>query len=260
MPILTLTTDWGICDPSVGSFKGSLLSRNLSLQIIDISHDIRHFDTLTAAYVVKTTFRKFPKGTIHFIGLCGEEEQNIDCPYIIVETEDHFLVGYDSGVFSLILDNEESKKIYSIKAANHGERKKNEELILEALTDLTNGKSAAKIGELKESYVINYFAFPTIDANAIRATIIYIDSFGNAVLNITKEVFDKECKNRPFVIYMRRSEYIITKISSSYEDVSYGEIVAFFNSNDQLEIALNKSKAAGLLGLKVMDAIRIDFK
>ena len=116
------------------------------------------------------------------------------------------------------------------------------------------------IGELKESYVINYFAVPTIDANAIRATIIYIDSFGNAVLNITKEVFDKECKNRPFVIYMRRSEYIITKISSSYEDVSYGEIVAFFNSNDQLEIALNKSKAAGLLGLKVMDAIRIDFK
>ena len=260
MPILTLTTDWGISDPSVGSFKGSLLSKNLDLQIIDISHGIRHFDTLTAAYVVKTTFRKFPKGTIHYIGLSGQEDQNIECPYIIVETDGHFLVGYDSGVFSLILDNKESKYIYAISATNHGERKKNENLILDALIHLTNGKSADKIGELKESYIINYFAVPTIDANTIRGTIIYIDSFGNAVLNITKEVFEKECKDRPFVIYMRRSEYVITKISSSYEDVSYGEIVAFFNNNDQLEIALNKSKAAGLLGLKVMDAIRIDFR
>ena len=45
---------------------------------------------------------------------------------------------------------------------------------------------------------ISYFTLPTIDANTIRGTIIYIDSFGNAIINITKEIFEKEHKGRSF--------------------------------------------------------------
>jgi len=79
-------------------------------------------------------------------------------------------------------------------------------------------------------------------------------------MNVTKDFFEKEHKNRPFSIYMRKSNYTISKISKSYEDTENGEIVAFFNTNGYLEIALNRGNASGLLGLKVMDAIRIEFQ
>lgn len=260
MAILTLTTDWGVCDPAVGSFKGSLLQQNADLNIIDITHNIPRFDTLTAAYIMKTTFRKFPKGTIHYIGLTGPEDSTDEFPFVVVEADGHILVGYDSGVFSLILDQEEEKKVYSLKARNHGDRKENEHILVEALVHLAKGKKPESIGEPREQVSVSYFTVPTIDANTIRGTIIYVDSFGNAVLNITKEMFEKEHKNREFVIYMRRSEYTISKIGKSYEDAAVSEIVAFFNTNDHLEIALNKTQASGLLGLKVMDAIRIEFK
>ena len=43
------------------------------------------------------------------------------------------------------------------------------------------------------------------------------------------------------------------------EDAIVGEILALFNQDGFLEIALNKGSASKLLGLKLMDPIRIEF-
>ncbi|HQV99441.1 MAG TPA: SAM-dependent chlorinase/fluorinase [Bacteroidia bacterium] len=259
MPILTLTTDWGVCDPYVACFKGSLMMRNSSLQVIDISHEITHFDILTAAYIIKTTYDKFPKGSIHYIGLTGPENHDIEYPFLIVESDGYYFLGFDSGIFSLVLD-EKPKNVFYLDARQHEDRKKVEELVLDTLVSLGKGINPSKLGTEQQGVLTSYFAVPTTDANTIRGSIIYVDSFGNAIMNVTKDFFEKEHKNRPFSIYMRKSNYTISKISKSYEDTENGEIVAFFNTNGYLEIALNRGNASGLLGLKVMDAIRIEFQ
>ena len=51
----------------------------------------------------------------------------------------------------------------------------------------------------------------------------------------------------------------MSDISLSYEDVEVGEILAMFNHDGFLEIALNKESAGKLLGLKLMDPIRVEF-
>lgn len=259
MPLLTMTTDWGLCDPAVGSFKGSLFCVKENIQVVDISHSIRHFDILTAAYVIKSTYKRFPKGTIHFIGMTGPEDSKSINPYLVVEADGHFFVGYDSGIFSLILDSLEIVSAFGLNTSGTTNRKQNEDLLIDTLVKLSNGVHPKEMEWAETEIRISYFTLPTIDANTIRGTIIYIDSFGNAIINITKEIFEKEHKGRSFNIDMRRSEYMISKISKSYEEAPYGEIVAIFNNHDHLEIALNKSQAAGLLGLKVMDTVRIDF-
>ena len=259
MPILTMTTDWGLSDPYVACFKGSIMARNSALNIVDISHDITHFDILTAAYVIKSTYDKFPKGTIHYIGLTGPENLKTDFPFLIIESDGHFFIGYDSGIFSLVLDQKE-KKIYHMNAHHHEDRRRIETIVLDSIVDLGNGVHISKLGIEQPGVVTSYFAVPTLDANTIRASIIFIDSFGNAIVNLTKELFETEINNRGFQIFMRKSNYNISKISKSYEDTEIGEIVAFFNSNGFLEIAINRGNASGLLGLKVMDAIRIEFK
>lgn len=233
--------------------------RKSALQVIDITHEITHFDILTAAYIIKTSYDKFPEGSIHYIGLTGPDNHDIEFPFLIVESEGHYFVGFDSGIFSLVLD-EKPKKVYYLNARQHEDRKSVEETILDAIVKLGTGTTAAQLGKEQDSVLTSYFAVPTTDANTIRGSIIYIDSFGNAILNIRKDFFESEHKNRDFVIFMRKSDYTINRLSKSYEDTENGEIVAFFNTNGFMEIALNRGNAAGLLGLKVMDAIRIEFR
>jgi S-adenosylmethionine hydrolase len=58
----------------------------------------------------------------------------------------------------------------------------------------------------------------------------------------------------------RSSNYSIDKISKTYNEVEAGNMLGFFNSAGLLEIAINQENASKLLGLKLMDNIRIEFK
>ena len=49
-------------------------------------------------------------------------------------------------------------------------------------------------------------------------------------------------------------------IIEKYKDAHEGEKLAIFSANSMLEIAQNKGRATDLLGLKLHDYIRIEFK
>ena len=63
MPIVTFTSDFGLNDYYVALIKGSMLSENPSLNIIDISHNINNYDIVQAEKKKKNPFESFPKGT-----------------------------------------------------------------------------------------------------------------------------------------------------------------------------------------------------
>ena len=46
----------------------------------------------------------------------------------------------------------------------------------------------------------------------------------------------------------------------SYEDAEPGEVYMLFNSDDQLQIGINKGNAAELLGLKFDSPVYIEFE
>ena len=65
--IITLTTDFGLADPFVGIMKGVILGIAPEAQLVDITHDIRSYDILEAAFIIDSAYRYFPRGTIHVI-------------------------------------------------------------------------------------------------------------------------------------------------------------------------------------------------
>ena len=65
--IITLTTDFGLSDPFVGIMKGVILGIAPSAQLVDISHDIRSYDVVEAAFLIESTYRYFPEGTVHIV-------------------------------------------------------------------------------------------------------------------------------------------------------------------------------------------------
>jgi S-adenosylmethionine hydrolase len=95
--------------------------------------------------------------------------------------------------------------------------------------------------------------------------VVHIDAFGNLITNINKHYFDRYEKDVAYTIYFRNKEYFIEQVSQGYNAVPPGDKVAIFNSNNLLEIAINRGANAStggaeqLFGIRVGDMIRIEF-
>src|SRR5690606_22680296 len=109
MAIITLTTDLGNSDFYVGMIKGSILSQCPEAVIVDISHEIPVHNIAKAAYTVKHIYDYFPKGSIHIIGI--SPEASVECAHLAVKFKDHYFIGADNGMFSLIFEEEKAESI-----------------------------------------------------------------------------------------------------------------------------------------------------
>jgi S-adenosylmethionine hydrolase len=79
--------------------------------------------------------------------------------------------------------------------------------------------------------------------------VIYFDQYGNAVTNITRAIYN-QCIGESR-IRIEFGIYEINKLSRHYGEVDEGELLALFNAEEKLEIALNKYNAANMLSLKL---------
>ena len=102
MAIITLTTDLGYKDFYQAALKGSILNTLPTVNIIDITHEIEAFNISKAAFLLKNSFYYFPKGTVHLIGI--DTVYSAANKYLAVKYRDHFFVGADNGIFSLIFE------------------------------------------------------------------------------------------------------------------------------------------------------------
>jgi S-adenosyl-L-methionine hydrolase (adenosine-forming) len=254
MQIVTLTTDFGTQDYYAAMLKGAMLTEFPALQFVDITHNVKNFNIVQAAYTVKHFYQKFPKGTIHIVAVNNYYQS--DPVYIALEKDGHFFIGPDNGVFSLIFQSFPAvcQKIPShlpsilaheaafVRAVGHIAR----QLILsdlgEPLTEITQRLSLQAItGEAM-----------------IRGSVIHIDAFENVVLNITRELWNRYSYFRRFSLFFKRHDPIV-ELSTTYADVEIGEVLCLFNSANHLEIAINMGKAASMLSLDVEDTIQVEF-
>ena len=99
-----------------------------------------------------------------------------------------------------------------------------------------------------------------ITQDMIKGAVIYVDSYGNAITNISKDVFEHTQKGRSFSILFGREDEKIIEISTKYKEVPPSGKLAIFGENRLLQIAINQGKANKLLGLRLHEIIRIEFK
>lgn len=74
---------------------------------------------------------------------------------------------------------------------------------------------------IKEMMVRSSPPQPTLSNGMMRLTVIYNDYYGNAYLNINKQMFEEVGQGRPFRL-MLNSTMEISRLSQSYNDVPEG--------------------------------------
>lgn len=256
MAIVTLTTDWERHDYYVAALKGEILRRNAAVTIVDISHFIPTYQLQAAAYILRGAYHHFPANSVHVIGV--DSEPTARKPIVAIKYDGHFFVSADNGVLGLICE-EDPDAVVSIEHPNRKNGFNALTPLAEAAAALSKGISINSVGAPKESINRMPMLLPTIDSSYILGNVIYIDTFGNIISNITRKEFDRVGKGRRYNILVQSNRYRIGKLSESYHDVEAGDFVALFNSAGHLEIAQNKGQIATILNLEIGAAVRIDF-
>jgi S-adenosylmethionine hydrolase len=273
--VITLITDFGTKDHYVGSVKGALYSELNDLKIVDISHSISPFNIIEAAYIIENSYKNFPIGSIHIIGVDSEKtpEQN----HLVIKLDGHYFICADNGILSLLTTKIKAEKIININVHNELPITFSVlDVFVKIAAHIYRGGSidlvGSKIEKLKELYNIN----PILNekTNEIIGNVIYVDNYENVITNITKKIFQDFGKSRKFEINARN--YKFKQIVKSYSEAirfdinkesrkEIGKKIALFNKSNYLELSIYKSNplssggASSLFGLNYRDIIIIKF-
>lgn len=257
MPVITLTTDWNARDFYVGTIKGKILTRCPNVNIIDISHQIQAFNINQAAFIVRNCYYNFPRGSVHIVAV--NTEGGKDKPYLVISNDGHYFISTDNGIIGLIC-NDNPEKIIKIKSTEPVTSFSALSVFADTACRLYSGEKIETLGTIVKEFDRKIPIRAVIEESVINGSVIYIDSFRNAITNIPQDLFDRVGKGMSFEIFVQSNYYRIRKINKFYHETSPGEILALFNSVGLLEIAINSGKAADLLNLSVNSNIRIKFQ
>jgi S-adenosylmethionine hydrolase len=256
MAIITLLTDSGESDHYVAAIKGKILSTNPGINIIDITHSIQPCDLAHAAFVLRNTFREFPKGTIHLVGVHATGSR--DDASIALQVEDHFFVGADNGLFGLITERPHQNLVELNSVTTTTTTFPEKEIFAPAAARLASGVAITALGKPMATFKKMIDRQMKATRKQIMGHVVRVDHYGNLITNITKEAFGILSTGKVYTVQFGGEKF--RKLNTQYAQADEGECFVLFNSSGLLEIGIYKGNASELLGLQYDSIVNITFE
>jgi S-adenosylmethionine hydrolase len=265
MGIITLTSDFGLKDFYAAALKGRIYDIDEALKVVDISHQVTVANHIEAAFIMRYAYTAFPKGTVHLIAV---QEVINEARMVAIEMDGHYFLCADNGILSLINPELKINKMVSVDFREDLSSVlfPSRDILCKAAVHLAKGGAIGLLGpalqEIKQSQPFR----PRLldDKSKILGRVVYVDNFGNLITNITRTFFEECRRDRTFEIVLPRRNKLY-KLVNGYDEVDEGVVLALFNAQDLLEIAINGTGSAEfngantLLGVEVMNDITISF-
>ncbi len=234
--------------------KGVILGIAPDARIVDLTHEVPAQDVLAGAYLLRGAVPYFPRGTIHVAVVdpgVGTKRRAL-----VVATRDACFVAPDNGLVSLVAPRAAVRGMWDVSRSRrhlpvvsrtfHGR-----DVFAPIAAALARGTAPDALGTRLRTIV--RLAPPRVRREPRRTIgeIVWIDRFGNLISNITPDDLPRHGARDGF--RGRRVSVTIDAhvlpLRDSYADVPAGKPVALVNSNDLVEIAVNRGSAASVLGV-----------
>ncbi|MCC9604845.1 SAM-dependent chlorinase/fluorinase [Blastopirellula sp. JC732] len=256
--IITLLTDFGADSPYVAEMKGAILAVSRLATIVDLTHSVAPQNIRQGAYLLDRTYRSFPYGTVHVAVVdpgVGSQRK-----IIAAEINGQIFVLPDNGLLSVVAASGEATQLrevanpklwrQTVSATFHGR-----DVMGPVGAYLAAGGLWDEVGPPTSE--IARFELPAVSRKAglIDGEVIYADSFGNLVTNITRndlesvEILSIEIDGRP-----------VGPLSSTYSEQNTGSPIALIGSSGQLEISIVSGSASAWLGGSFAGKVKIEVK
>ncbi|MBO3763378.1 MAG: SAM-dependent chlorinase/fluorinase [Candidatus Brockarchaeota archaeon] len=259
--IIAILTDFGEGSIYVAQMKGVILSINKEVTIIEITNSVERHNIRQASFLLSKTVEYFPPGTI-FIAVVdpgvGSSRKNI-----VLKVDNKIFIGPDNGIFTGVI----SGKIFDCWEIE------NEKYISKNVSKTFHGRDvysyvaayiskSVKLGELGKKINSITLLEPeeiSIGESFIKASVLFIDSFGNIVLNANEEHLKKIGVNLGdyVIVSSSKEEVHPAKFVFTYSDVDVGQLALLANSIGVLELSINQGNASEKLGMKTGSEVTI---
>ena len=251
--LITLLTDFGTRDYFVASMKGVILGINPQARIVDLSHDVAPQQIEEAAYLLKSSYRYFPDGTIH-VAVVDPGVGTARRPLLVSTSRYHF-VAPDNGLLTHVLEEELNVEVRVIENKQYrldseGATFDGRDLFAPAAAWLSKGQTPGSYGRLVRDPVTLPIPAPVVSHKVLSGQIVYVDRYGNLISNVTplhlKEV-QGVAKKSESELSIRVGCAIIQGLVRSYAQGDRAVPHALINSNGQVEVFMKEGNAAEAL-------------
>jgi S-adenosylmethionine hydrolase len=284
--IITLTTDWGDSDNYAAIFKAHLYRENADARIVDVTHRIRKHAVADAAFLIKTMYHHYPPKSVHIIDVNHISLTNASVFCHTLKTtgntqalpfthhlafcyDGHYFLCANNGIVTLFTDADKITEI--VKIAPHEEYADYHTFraiayFAKAASALAKGAALNTVGE---AYRLESIELLKMDAayippqkeNQIICRAQYIDSYGNIITNLHRDLFEHVSRGRKTFIVSCQILGIKQKcrLLNDYNESSQTPLVLFGHHN-YLELSASYASMGNLLkgGLMKMQFV-IDF-
>ena len=256
VPLVTLTSDFGLRSPYVAAMKGALLSVNSAVHLVDLSHSLPPQDVRWCNLFLLSAVPFFPAGTLHVVVVDPGVGTARDVLY--VEIGGQRLLVPDNGCWtSLLAQTPDPPRVIrvanrslwhaEVSATFHGR-----DVFAPVAGHLSLGLPPERLGPEVKRWVDLQMAASRVTGDALDGEVVLIDDFGNLLSNIAGEDL-----RRSRVRGITVGEHRIERLVRTYGEAAPGSVVALISSADTLEIAEVQGSAARRLGATVGTAVRV---
>jgi S-adenosylmethionine hydrolase len=237
-PIITLTTDFGEGSAYVAQMKGAILTLCRDVELIDISHSICPQTVRDGAIVLVDATPRFPPGTIHVAVI--DPGVGTSRRIIYAEIGRQRYIAPDNGLLSMLAAREAPQRIIALENREYWSSQPSHtfhgrDIMAPVAAHLATGLDPEKLGSRCDGIV----ELPriTVDrsADSLTGTVIYVDSFGNLITNLTRA--DVLTLGSAESLTVDCGGLAIRGIVPTYGAAMSNEVIALFDSQGRLEIA-----------------------
>ena len=251
--VICFLTDFGHQDDFVGTCHGVIARIAPEARVIDVTHGIPATAVLQGALVLSSTLPYMPTG-VHLAvvdpGVGGSRR-----PLALADADGRLFVGPDNGLLlpaaerAGIVDVRElanpAYALESISRTFHGR-----DLFAPAAAHLANGVPLAELGPPVDPDALVRLDLPeaTFRDDRIAATMLYVDSFGNIALNLTRDDVKRAGLtpgSRIELLLAGEAYYAV--MARTFADARPGDVILYEDSYANMSVAINRGSAASML-------------
>jgi S-adenosylmethionine hydrolase len=242
-PLVTLTTDFGAGSGYPAQVKAVLLSALPDLRLVDVSHEVPHFDVLAGALLLEACVPWFPPDAVH-LAVVDPGVGTARRALCVIDPEGRRLVGPDNGLFTPFLSGARAFEIAAGQAvpAPRTATFHARDLFAPAAAFLARGGDPAALGPAVAEPVRLHWPAPRAGRGELDGEALAADPFGNLLTSIRAsdlggaEVARASAGGHP-------ARWVRT-----FGEANPGELVAMIGSGGRVEIAVREGSAAVALG------------
>lgn len=265
--IIAILTDFGLEDPYVAAMKAVALDICPQARLVDVVHTVNSFDIETAAFILYTVYKYFPRGTI-FVSVV-DPGVGSSRKAIAILTKNYMFIGPDNGLLIPAAKNEDIISVHLIENEKYFRKPVSKsfhgrDIFIPVAAHIVCGANIEDIGReidiqplVSLDIGINYFE--KID-ECIKLKVLHIDKFGNIMLstslNKIKQILDLEEREATIVLKNRDKKYEI-RIAEVFSILPKGTLTLYENSFGFAEIAVNQESAQRILKINRGDIVQI---